>query len=209
MKLSKKRVNKTRRSNVTSRIVFRMGKRIYLRAVLTEDIPLITVWINDPEVHQFLKIAYPMSPEDEKKWQEGLAGKKPGDVVFAIVLADTDEIIGVMGLHHIDHRNGLATTGAFIGRKDLWSKGYGTEAKMLVLEYAFNTLNLRKVCSAVYDFNGRSKRCLEKCGYTPEGCRKKHLYRNGRFVDEYLMAVFKEDFLPRFEKFKKEFLESK
>lgn len=187
------------------RIVFRMGKRIYLRPVLREDIPLITTWINDQEVHQFLEISAPMSPEDEMKWHESIGTKKETDVIFAIVLEKSDEIIGVMGLHHINHKDKTATTGSFIGRKDLWSKGYGTEAKMLVLEYAFNTLNLRKTCSAVYDFNGRSKRCLEKCGYVVEGCRKEQKFRNGRYCDEFLLAVFKTDFIPLWEKYKKKF----
>ena len=146
---------------VQNRVVFRMGKRIYLRPLSKEDIPLLAVWINDPEVNQYLKISHPMRLEDEMKFYESL-GERKNDIIFAIVLKDTDDIIGTMGLHKIDHKNGLATTGSFIGRKDLWGKGYGTEAKMLLLEYAFNTLNLRKVCSIVYDFNERSKKCLKK-----------------------------------------------
>ncbi len=187
------------------RIVFRMGKRIYLRPIIREDIPAITRFINDQEVHQFLKVMRPMSEIDEMEWFESLAKKGGTDVLFAIVLEKTNEIIGVMGLHKINYRNGTATTGSFIGRKDLWSKGYGTEAKMIVLEYAFNTLNLRKINSTVYDFNGRSKKCLEKCGYREEGVRKEQHYRNGRYCDDYMMAVFKDDFIPLWEKYKKKF----
>ena len=186
-------------------IVFRKGKRVYLRPVLKEDMPLVTVWINDPEVTQFLKIAFPMTPEDELKWFESLGGRKPDNIVFAIVLVENNEMIGTMGLHHVDFRHGTATTGSFIGKKECWDKGYGTEAKMLLLEYAFNTLNLRKICSIVYDFNKRSKRCMEKCGYREEGHRKRHHYRNGRYADDFLMAVFKEDFLLLWKKFKRNF----
>lgn len=187
-------------------IVFRMGKRVYLRPILKEDLPLITVWINDPEVMQFLLVSHPMGPEDEEAWLEDLRKRKETNVTVAIVLVDTNEIIGTMGFHGIDYRNGLATTGSMMGRKDLWSKGYGTEAKMLLLEYAFNTLNLRKICSAVLDFNGRSMKALEKCGYKPEGVLKEHFFRNGRYVDEHLFAVFRKDFLPLWEKFQKEVL---
>ena len=105
------------------------------------------------------------------------------------------ELIGVMGLHQINAKDGTAVTGSFIGEKQYWSKGYGTEAKKLVLGYAFNTLNLRKIRSMVYYFNGRSKRCLEKCGYHQEGVLERQNYRNGKYVDEILMAIFKEDFL--------------
>lgn len=188
------------------RIVFRMGKRVYLRPILKEDVPLLTIWINDPEVHQFLKVNAPMSPEDELRWVESHSERKSTDISFGIVLVDTNELIGVMSLHKINHQHGTATTGSFIGRKDLWSKGYGTEAKMLVLEFAFNTLNLRKISSIVYDFNGRSKRCLEKCGYVVEGRKKEQQFRNGRYCDEFILAVFRDKFLPLWEKYKKKFL---
>ncbi len=204
-----RRKNQRHTKSDVQRIVFRMGKRIYLRPVLAEDIPFITVWINDPEITQFLKASYPIRPEDEKKWHDGLSDRSKKDVIFAIVLEATDELIGIMALHKIDHHHGTSTTGSFIGRKDLWSKGYGTEAKMLVLEYAFNTLGLRKICSSVYDFNQRSARCLEKCGYIREGHLKASKWRNGSFVDEYLYSVFREDFLPLWKKYHKEYLTKK
>jgi len=184
-------------------IIFRQGPRVYLRPVSREDLPQMQTWVNDPEVTYFLSQRYPMTSEGEVAWYEGLAARKNTDVVLAIVLRRNNKIIGTMGLHHIDHINGLAVTGSVIGEKSCWGKGYGTEAKMLLLDYAFNTLNLRKICSAVLGFNGRSKRCLEKCGYKVEAVREKHFYKNGAYVDEILLAVFKEDFLPLWKKFEK------
>lgn len=173
---------------------FRIGRLVALRPLNKADAPLLYKWINDPEVHQFLKVTMPISFEEEEAWPVSLAGRKPGDVIFGIVLLETGKLIGNMGLHRINYINGTAVTGSIIGEKQYWGQGLGTEAKMLVLEYAFNTLNLRKVCASVYDFNGRSKRCMEKCGYHQEGVRKQHIYRNGRYADEILMAVFREDF---------------
>jgi RimJ/RimL family protein N-acetyltransferase len=148
-----------------------------------------------------------MTPEDELKWFEGLNERKPSDIVFAIVLKESDELIGTMGLHGVDFRNGTAKTGSFIGNKKYWGKGFGTEAKMILLEYAFNTLNLRKICSVVYDYNGRSKRCLEKCGYHEEGILKQHQFRNGSYHDAFQMAVFRDEFFPFWETYRKKFLE--
>jgi RimJ/RimL family protein N-acetyltransferase len=190
-------------------IIFRAGKLIYLGPVLKEDLPVLTTWINDPEIGQFLQVYLPSTEEDEEKWLAGLSDKKSNDIVMAIRLKENDEIIGTKGLHHINFKDGTATAGCFIGRKDLWSKGYGSEALMVMLEYAFNTLNLHKVSAEVYDFNLRSKRCLEKCGLVVEGIQKEHRYRNGRRVDCYLLAVFKRNFLPLWKKYKKDFLNNK
>ena len=193
-------------------IIFRGGNggsRIYLGPVLKEDLPFLTVSINDPEISQFLTVDEPMTEQDEEKWLASLSDQKTGNIVLAIRLVENNEIIGTQGLYHISHKDGTATMGYCIGRKDLWGKGYGTEAQMVLLEYAFNTLNLHKVSAEVYDFNPRSKRCLEKCGYVVEGVQKKHRYRNGRRVDCHMLAVFKKTFLPLWKKYQKKFLSKK
>src|SRR5262245_3576042 len=119
------------------KIVFRIAKRLYLRPVIKEDLPLITLWINDPEITWFLNTVYPQTLQDEEDLFESQRKKKSTDLVFALVLRETHEMIGIMGLHSIDQVHRLGTTGSFIGRKDLWGKGYGYEAKMLLLDYAF------------------------------------------------------------------------
>lgn len=186
-------------------IVFRAGKRIYLRPLLKEDLQELVVWINDPEITQFLKATYPLSHHHEEKWYEKVMQSKGEDVTFVIALQETHELVGIMGLHKINQLHQRACTGSVLGKK-FWGLGYGTEAKMLVLEYAFNTLNLRKICSEVYATNPRSKRCLEKCGYREEGVLKEHVFKNGSFVDVYQMAVFRDSFLKLWAEYKVKFL---
>ncbi len=185
-------------------IVFLKGKRLYLRPVLEQDLDKLVVWINDPEIRQFLASYLPQSPQDEKQWLENMAKKKDTDLTFAIVLTENDEMIGVVGLHKIDHRSGTATTGTLIGRKDLWGKGYGSEAKMVLLDYAFGTLNLRKINTSVFATNPRSLKCQKKCGYQPEGVLKQQRRLNHEWIDEVLLAVFREDFLPLWQEFTKD-----
>jgi RimJ/RimL family protein N-acetyltransferase len=193
----------------TDPIVFRSGDRIYLGPILKEDLPAVTVWINDPEVSQFLEVSAPMTLQDEEKWLANLSDKRASDAVFSIRLKETNESIGHIGLHRINFKDRVAMAGSFIGRKDLWGKGYGSEALMLLLEYAFNTLDLHKVSAEVYSFNPRSKRCLEKCGFVVEGLQKEHRYRRGRRVDVHLLAAFRKTFFPIWGKYRKGFLGKK
>ena len=187
-------------------IKFLKGKRVYLRPLFKEDVFLLLGWVNDQEVRQYMSMYLPSMKIDEEEWINGLSKKKNTNVVLMICLNDNDRPIGIMGIHKINHKDGTATTGTFIGEKNCWGKGYGTEAKMVLLNYAFNTLNLRKICSSVYAFNKRSLRYSEKCGYIIEGTLKKHHFVNGRYVDEVLMAVFKSDFMPLWGMFRKEHL---
>ena len=189
-----------------AKVVFLQGRRVYLRPILRKDIPNIVRWINNTEVTRFLATYLPMMEADEEQWLDDLPKKKVTDLVFVIVVAEGDRAIGVMGLHKINGKDRTATTGAIIGEKEYWGKGYGTEAKMLLLHYAFNTLNLRKICSSFISFNRRSHAYQLKCGYVEEGRLRRQIYRNGRYWDEVLMAVFKKDWLPLWRKYKREYL---
>ncbi|MBI3633423.1 MAG: GNAT family N-acetyltransferase [Candidatus Vogelbacteria bacterium] len=187
-----------------SEIVFLKGKKVILRPMNKEtDLDLCTKYINDPEVRQYLMSYLPWTKDAEAKWFDSLAQRSETDIVLAIEDIATGKYIGSMGLHRIDWKQGIATTGALIGDKDYWGKGYGTDAKMILLDYAFNALGLRKILSAVIDYNKRSLNYSLHCGYKIEGVRKKQIFRNGRFHDEILLAVFKKDWLPIWKRYKK------
>jgi RimJ/RimL family protein N-acetyltransferase len=64
---------------------------------------------------------------------------------------------------------------------------------MLLLDYAFNELNLRKVYSYVIEFNRRSSRYSEKYGYVEEARLPKHYYRKGQYWDQIILAVHREN----------------
>ena len=183
-------------------IIFRRGKKIFFRPIEKADAPTMQRWQNDPEVSRFLTSTRPFTLTDEESWVEGL-GKRKEDVVLAIEVIN-GPFIGTMGLHGISWTNRTATTGTCIGEKEHQGKGYGTDAKMILLDYAFNTLNLRKINSSAIAYNGRSIGFNTKCGYKEEGRRKQEIFRDGEYHDKVLLAVFKEDWLPLWEEYKKD-----
>lgn len=173
--------------------VFLRGRKTILRPLNKEtDLPRALVWINDPDIRANLANILPKTKKDEEAWFDRPASDK--EIVFAIDTAE-GEFIGVMDIHAIDWRNGIATTGALIGESDYRGKGYGTDAKMALLGYAFNTLGLRKIRSEVYAFNTRSIAYSLRCGYKKEGRLKKEIFRNGRWWDKVLLAVFRKSYL--------------
>lgn len=177
-------------------LTFRQGRRVGLRILCEDDLPLLTTWMNDPEVTQFILAYQPKTLEQEREWLQKITQGSDTDYVFGIECIETDTLIGVMGLHKVNHVHGTAVTGAFIGDKNYWSKGYGSEAKMLLLNYAFNTLSLRKICGAVIAFNERCLAYQKKCGYVVEGVLKEHVFKNGTYWDEVLVAVWREQWEP-------------
>lgn len=183
-------------------IVFRRGKRVILRPLEKGDVPMLTQFINNPEVSQYLLKRDPVMILQEERWIEELA-QKSDHWVLGIALRKSGELIGTMGLGNIDWIARHGTTGSLIGEERYRGRGYGTEAKMLLLEWAFNELNLRKVFSRALDFNGRSIRYSEKCGYREEARIREFLWKGGKLRDEIILSVSQENFLQLWEKFKK------
>lgn len=183
-------------NNSIEPVAFLKGKRVRLRPVEERDTAHMYRWQNDPDVRQFLRRAFPLTLQEETKWVAGLSERSHTNIVFAIETTADAAFIGTMGLHKIDWVSRTAVTGTAIGEKTYWGKGYGTDAKMVLLKYAFHTLGLRKVCASAFAFNERSIRFNKNCGYKEEGRLKKQVFSDGEYVDEILLAVFEEDWRP-------------
>lgn len=181
-------------------LTFRESKRVRLRIITEDDAPTLATWMNDPETTQYITRYLPMTTAAQREWIAKLY-KSNEDFVFGIESTEDDTLIGTMGIHGVRYQHGTATTGAVIGNKAYLGKGYGSEAKMLLLKYAFDTLGLRKICATVYAFNERSLAYQKKCGYQIEGVRKNQHFINGQYWDEVLLAVYREDWLPIWEQY--------
>jgi len=173
------------------RIIFLEGKKTILRPFRKDEVGILQRWINDPQIRGFLPATFPMTIENEIEWLEkaNIPGKK---VHLAIVIKESDTLIGSMALENINWIDGTAVTGTLIGEKESQGKGFGTDAKMQLLKYAFDTLNLRKIKSCVLSYNERSLKYALKCGYREEGRLQREHFRDGKYWDLIQLAAFRE-----------------
>jgi len=172
-------------------VIFLKGKRVRLRPLEMSDLERCTIWVNDPDVRKFVTVMFPLSSMQEQSYI--FDSTNPKDRVrLAIETSEGVHIgnIDIIGINWIDR---TATTGTMIGDKKYWSKGYGTEAKMILLEYAFNTLGLRKLHSAAYAYNERSINYSLKCGYKIIGRKKQERFHDGAYHDVVMLEVFRDD----------------
>ena len=170
-----------------------IGKSIYLSPFSEDDYISFTEWINDYETSKYLdQYSKIFTLEDEKDFVE--RARKDDKVYLSIVKLSNDELIGNISLMNIDHINKTATLGIMIGKNDEREKGYGTEAINLLLDYAFNHLNLNNIMLEVLDTNERAKKCYLKCCFRELGVRKQSHYLEGIYHDSIYMQILKEDF---------------
>lgn len=174
-------------------IIFRKGNKVILRPLEEGDIPLFQKWMNNPGLTHYLSSIFPISLKDENEWFENSSRSTKNKIMLAIVDRKTKKLIGSMGIHDIDYISGTATTGSIIGDQKYWGLGYGTEAKMLLLEFVFTELNIRKVYSEVIAYNGRSLAFSNKCGYKEEARLKDHYYKGGEYHDQVILSVYRPD----------------
>jgi RimJ/RimL family protein N-acetyltransferase len=125
-----------------------------------------------------------------KKWNN----KKQDDYLFFIELKSEKKVIGAIGLHKVDRFNGTAETGSWINKK-YQKRGYITEAKITVNDFAFNKLKLRRLNSPVFRDNKASNATQKKMGYKLEGTQRKESRSRatGKIHDTNIYGLLKED----------------
>ncbi len=169
-----------------------IGDRIYLSPRNIEDVEKFTEWLNDFETTDYLgKSRIVTTLYGEKKYLE--ENNSP-EANFVIVTNDDNKMIGTVSLENINHINRCATLGIFIGDKDFRSKGYGTEAIKLILEYGFKYLNLKNIKLDLMEFNERALKCYKKCGFKEYGRRRKCKFVDGKYYDLIEMDILSEEF---------------
>lgn len=146
-----------------------IGERLYLRAVREEDAAAIAQAALE-ESETWHDTRWPRSGSvSVQRYRNSSESEPPENVSFAIVRRDTDELIGTNDLAEIDLVNGTAETGTHLLRPEFRGVGYGTEAKHLLLSYAFDRLGLHMVRSFVWEINHRSAAALLRQGYREAG----------------------------------------
>lgn len=169
------------------------GSLVRLRAREPGDVDRVYEWVNDPEVTQHLSIRYPLSHGDQERWLESTPTNSSGRVALAIETKD-GEHIGSIDLREVSAENRRAELAIMIGHKPSWSRGYGTDAIMTLLRFAFSEMNLNRVWLTVDADNERAIACYRKCGFVEEGRLRQNVYKHGQYLDVVLMGVLREEF---------------
>lgn len=178
-----------------------MEQRIYLRALVPEDYKTSIKWRNDPDIQNMVTgHKYFVSPLKEQEWVVNTIND-PKRIVCAVCLKENDKYIGNIMLQEIDWINRSAHMPVLIGDKSEWNKGYATEARMMMLKFAFEERGLERIWAEVIETNQSSLKMLEKCGYKVEGLLRNSVYKNGKFYNVYILSVLKDDFYDAYKKY--------
>lgn len=90
-------------------------------------------------------------------------------------------------------RVGVFTSGIFI-KPEFQRKGYAKEALFMIMKFYFNQLRCQKFNASVYSYNEPSNKLCGNIGIVVEGRRRNTVFTDGKFYDEILYGLIKDEF---------------
>lgn len=171
------------------------SQRLVLRVVETTDANLKYLgWLNDPAVNEFLETRFEVQSIEKILSFIDWALESSQEILLAMVLKDKKIHIGNIKIGSINFNHYSAELSYFIGERNLWGKGYATEAICACVKFAFETLQLQKLQAGCYESNLGSQRALEKSGFVLEGrLRAKIVGANGVRQSHLWYGIKSED----------------
>ena len=166
------------------------GSSFRLRPPRQDDAATMIGWFEDQEVTALLAHRFPLSLEEEQEFLRRTAADP--NAIFWVIEYE-GRAVGGTSIAAIDWANGRATTGTVIGDKTAWGRGIGGEVMRLRADFAFRELPLRKLQSGYLEGNEASRRAQAAAGYREVGRWHRQHFREGRWVDEVLTELMRED----------------
>ncbi|MBU5486497.1 GNAT family N-acetyltransferase [Clostridium sp. MSJ-11] len=172
------------------------GRRIKLKILTPENAEqLLEYYINNKEhLEPFEQIRekdfYTLSfqrktlVDNYKQFLNGTA------VNFGIYISD--KFIGKIQLSNIIMGVFKSSFVGYSIDKEEQRKGYMKEALMLLVDYAFNELNLHRLEASTLVDNIKSQRVLKSCGFSEIGINKSYLYINGGWKDHITFSKIRD-----------------
>ena len=163
--------------------------RLYLRQLSQSDYPALCRIMQDEKTMYAYEGAF--SGKEVQDWLENqlMRYKKYGFGLWAVVLKETDRMIGQCGLTMQKWKESELLEIGYLFEREYWHKGYATEAALACKKYAFETLNADEVCSIIRDTNTASQNVALRNDMQITDTWTKH-YRNTD-MPHYLFKVKK------------------
>ena len=135
---------------------------VRIRPLKEQDAYTSVKWRNDPEVFKFTGNIYnhEITIDNELEWIRKVTAN-PTDYRCAILV---DEVY-VGNIYLTDIKEGTAHFHIFIGDKSYWGKGVAKRASLLILEHAFNVLNIKEVLLRVRNVNTSAYNLYLRLGF--------------------------------------------
>lgn len=186
------------RSLTTKQFLELNGHKVYLRKLDMEHLEAYWTTLKESSIESmvFTGTQKIFNRTDIERYFENVS-KDQSRIDFLIFAQERDELVGEVVISDLDRINRSAGLRIAINDKDNFSRGFGTEALILALNYGFGMYNLHRIELEVLSFNDRALHTYEKVGFTREGVRRHASYYNHQYQDLITMGILEDEFRER------------
>ncbi len=161
--------------------------RLLLRKIQLEDAQSLFEMDNNPNVHQYLGNHFVTSIDEVYQYIDKIQKQYISNGIgrFAVVLKETEEVIGWAGIKFITEPENNHVNFYDLGyrlQEKHWRKGYAIEAASAWLKYGFNEMKIPIIYALAHIENLGSNTILQKIG----------MKQNGQFFYEDLLCNWYE-----------------
>lgn len=169
------------------------GKRVRLRPFCAEDLPTMRLWFGDAAIMRGWATPEPLVTErDFEKDLEGRFSRFDEEIYLAIE-DDCSRLIGRIDAESIDPLSASAEIMIMIGEQDAHGRGFASDAVLALSRYLFRQRGLHRVELTVLADNTAAQRAYLAAGFREEGRLRDHLFLNGRYHDQIVMALLAQE----------------
>lgn len=167
------------------------------RPIEKDDLKLLHVWENDFELMMYSR-SKPLNMASitqlEQKYEEWMKQEK--NLYFIVECMESNEPIGFATIRTETWGNMPgADIGTYIGKKELWEKGFGKKITAALLEMSFIHLNLEHCQAWSIEYNKRAHKVLEACGFKKGGIMRNTAYVAGKKWGSFHFDILREEYM--------------
>jgi RimJ/RimL family protein N-acetyltransferase len=172
-----------------------VGRYIILRPPSIEDIDGLSIAARDGEIWNNRFSQFPNLNEIEKYIQEMLDLSSKGSILpFITIHKSSNTIVGTTRYLNIDYENHRLEIGHTWIAKSYRKTYVNTEAKFLMLQYAFEKLECIAVEIRTDVLNTVSRQAIQRLGAKQDGILRHHkIMKDGRIRDTVCYSIIKPE----------------
>ncbi|PKQ65920.1 GNAT family N-acetyltransferase [Labilibaculum filiforme] len=165
---------------------------ITLKPLVPENLPSFYQWIKDEEAIVYsLSIFQAMKTDQQiKEWYLSSINDKRNSNRGIFV---DGVFVGYAGISGISSTNKSGEYFIFIGDKNYWGKGIGSEVTKMIVKIAFTELDLNRLMLTVSVPNVAGVKAYQRAGFVLEGRLRQAALRKGEFHDKLVMSILKSE----------------
>ncbi len=155
---------------------------LLLRQFTQNDLDNVYKGLSDPDVIRYYGVSFKSKEETREQMQWFTDLEKNGTGIWwAVCSSDNTIFYGAGGLNNLNKEHKKAEIGFWLLPR-FWGKGFMMEGMKLIMDYAFNKLDLHRIEGFVESRNSNCIKVMRKLGFEMEGTMKDCEIKNGEFI---------------------------